>query len=79
MTMPPATRPLLLLPTSWPRATTQWSPIPLTVPTEKSVERKALGDRGKHPKACYNVPDRHHRRGLSGCLPCVADTSPQVY
>ena len=48
-------------------------------PTEERAERKALGVRGKHPKACYNVPKRHSRRGVSGCLPGVAITSPQVY
>lgn len=48
-------------------------------PSEERAERKALGVRGKHPKACYNVPKRHSRRGVSACLPGVADTSPQVY
>lgn len=48
-------------------------------PTQERAERKTLGDRGKHPKPCYNVPDRHSRRGVSGCLSGVANTSPQVY
>ncbi|GFW81790.1 hypothetical protein TNCV_2884641 [Trichonephila clavipes] len=42
-------------------------------------ERKTLGNRGKHPTPCYNVPERHSRRGVSGCLSGVANTSPQVY
>ncbi|XP_011866780.1 PREDICTED: uncharacterized protein LOC105561422 [Vollenhovia emeryi] len=48
-------------------------------PRLKRAERKALGVRGKHSKAGYNVPKQHSRRGISGCLPGMADTSPQVY
>ncbi|GFW46844.1 protein GVQW3 [Trichonephila clavipes] len=47
--------------------------------TQERDERKTLGNRGKHPTPCYNVPERHSRRGVSGCLSGVTNTSPQVY
>ncbi|UYV69915.1 hypothetical protein LAZ67_7001175 [Cordylochernes scorpioides] len=35
--------------------------------------------KGKHPTPCYNVPEKHSCRGVSGCLSGVANASPQVY
>lgn len=62
MIMPLATQ-LSLLPISWPITIPRWSSCYLTVPTwlhmtffcfsdwRERAERKALGVRGKHPKA----------------------------
>ncbi|GFX82948.1 hypothetical protein TNCV_4938181 [Trichonephila clavipes] len=47
--------------------------------TQERDERKTLGNLGKYPTPCYNVPERHSRRGVSRCLSGVANTSPQVY
>ncbi|UYV82119.1 hypothetical protein LAZ67_21000950 [Cordylochernes scorpioides] len=35
-------------------------------PTQERDERKTLGNRGKHPTPCYNVPEKHSCRGVSG-------------
>ncbi|UYV72492.1 hypothetical protein LAZ67_9003387 [Cordylochernes scorpioides] len=43
------------------------------------LKREMKGNRGKHPTPCYNVPEKHSCRGVSGCLSGVANASPQVY
>ncbi|UYV67061.1 hypothetical protein LAZ67_4003788 [Cordylochernes scorpioides] len=42
-------------------------------PTQERDEKKTLGNRGKHPTPCYNVPEKHSCRGVSGSQHCTTD------
>ena len=64
----------------WPPYSPDVAPCGFFVPpTEERAEGKALGVGGEHPSSRYKVPERHSSRGVPGCIPGVADSSPQGY